>query len=416
MIFKLKKKFIVINMICVITILIAAFGAVLIFAFVRVENNSRMALQLSAERNNKMEDMNKPVLEIGVPPDRDKQPTNFTIFTVKLDKNNKIERLLGDNVEISDEVLNKIVTASLESEKDTGILWNMSLRFMINTGEGNREILFYDLSDDILNMIHLIKNCLCVGVASFLAFLLISIYLADWALKPVAKSWESQRRFIADASHELKTPLTVILANTEILSSHKEDTIEHQYKWIEYIKAEASHMSGLVNDLLFLAKSDVSRENVVLAEVNMSDIMWNCYLPFESIAFEQGKNLEADIAPNIMIQGDAGKLKQLIMILLDNACKYTEKGGSIKVTLSQKTEKSKVYLTVNNSGKPISQEHLNHLFERFYRAEESRAREKGGYGLGLSIAKTISQMHEGKITVTSTKEEGTTFTVSFHMT
>jgi len=115
-----------------------------------------------------------------------------------------------------------------------------------------------------------------------------------------------------------------------------------------------------------------------------------------------------------MMQGDAGKLKQLIMILLDNACKYTEKNGSIKVCLYQKMEKNKIYLTVNNSGKPIAGEHLNHLFERFYRAEESRAREKGGYGLGLSIAKTITEMHKGKISVKSNKEEGTTFYVTFH--
>jgi signal transduction histidine kinase len=282
---------------------------------------------------------------------------------------------------------------------------------MINSNE----IVFYDLTNDISTMFHLLKNCLLVGIGSLIAFFLISVYLANWALKPVAKSWESQRQFIADASHELKTPLTVILANADILSAHRNDTIENQYKWIDYIKAEASHMSGLVNDLLFLAKSDASRENAVLSEVNLSDIMWNCYLPFESLAFEQEKNLDADIEADILINGDSGKLKQLIMILLDNACKYTEKNGSIMVKLYRKPEKDKVYLSVNNSGEAISPENLNHLFERFYRVEESRAREKGGYGLGLSIAKTITEMHHGKISVISSKEEGTTFKVAFNI-
>lgn len=414
MISKLKKKFIFINMICVTVILITAFGAVLAASYVRIENDSRLALKTSADRSNRMDDKDKPILEIGAPPGNEKQPTNFTIFTVKLDEFNQIDTLLGDNVEVSDKVLQEIVTKSLESNKLTGVLWDYSLRYMINHNQEGNAIIFYDLSNDISSMFHLIKNCLFVGVASFLAFFLISVYLANWALRPVEKSWESQRQFIADASHELKTPLTVILANADILSAHKKDTIEHQYKWIEYIKAEASHMSGLVNDLLFLAKSDAARENIVLTEVNLSDIMWNCYLPFESLAFEQEKHLEADISSDIMMQGDAGKLKQLIMILLDNACKYTEKNKSIKVCLYQKIEKNKIYLTVNNSGDPIAGEHLNHLFERFYRAEESRAREKGGYGLGLSIAKTITQMHKGKISVTSNKEEGTTFRVVFY--
>lgn len=413
MIGKLKKKFIYINMICVTIILIAAFGGVLAASFLRADKDSLQALKISADRNNHMDIMEKPILEIGAPPSNEKQPNNFTVFTVKLNDELKIDKLIGDNVEVSDALLQEIITTSIESKKTTGYIWSCSLRFMMNQTKEGKEIIFYDLSNDISNLLHLIKNCLIVGIASFMAFLLISIYLANWALKPVEKSWESQKQFVADASHELKTPLTVILANADILSAHKKDTIEHQNKWLEYIKEEASHMNGLVNDLLFLAKSDATRESIVLSEVHLSDLMWNCYLPFESLAFEQEKHLEATIDSNIMIQGDAGKIKQLIMILLDNACKYTEKGASIKVSLSYISEKDKVYLTVNNSGEPIHKEHLNHVFERFYRAEESRAREKGGYGLGLSIAKTITQMHKGKITVTSTKEEGTTFCVSF---
>lgn len=413
MLSKLKKKFIFINMICVTVILIMAFGVVGLTTYARLEKDSRRALEDTVDRNNKMDVEIKFIHEIGGPPGNRKQPSDFTVFTVKLDADNNIDELIGDNIEVSDEVLNKIVTMCIERNNDKGVIWDTSLRlrYMINSNE----IVFYDLTNDISTMFHLLKNCLLVGIGSLIAFFLISVYLANWALKPVAKSWESQRQFIADASHELKTPLTVILANADILSAHRNDTIENQYKWIDYIKAEASHMSGLVNDLLFLAKSDASRENAVLSDVNLSDIMWNCYLPFESLAFEQEKSLDADIEADILINGDAGKLKQLIMILLDNACKYTEKNGSIMVKLYRKPEKDKVYLSVNNSGEAIPPENLNHLFERFYRVEESRAREKGGYGLGLSIAKTITEMHHGKISVTSSKEEGTTFKVAFNI-
>jgi signal transduction histidine kinase len=374
-----------------------------------------MTLESNVSRDDKINGIVTPVHEIGVRMGDVNQPFNFNVFKVKLDTDNNIVSLIGDNIEVSDEVLDKIVTTCLQRDKETGIIWDTSLRYTINYNHVDKEIIFYDLSNDISTMIHLVVNCLVVGIGSLIAFFLISLYLANWALKPVAKSWESQRQFIADASHELKTPLTVILANTDILSAHRNDTIEVQYKWVEYIKAEATHMSGLVNDLLFLAKSDASKENAIVSEVNLSDLMWNCYLPFESIAFEQGKSLDADIESSIMIQGDAGKLKQLIMILLDNACKYTEINGSIIVRLYKKLEKDKVYLSVNNTGVEIAPENLSHLFERFFCVEESRSREKGGYGLGLSIAKTITEIHHGKISVTSSKEEGTTFKVVFNI-
>lgn len=409
----LKKKFILINMLFVCVILIAAFCAIVLSTYYRIEENSRRALEQYFIKDEPLE---PPAKKIGAPREGayGRQPMNSVVFTVKLDENNKIKELIGQNIEISDDVLEKIVAECLEGGKQGGVLWDTSLRYLLKDNRADREIIFYDLTDDISMMLHLIKNCLIVGIISLFAFLMISIYLAKWALKPVEASWDQQKQFIADVSHELKTPLTVILANADILESHKEDTIKQQYKWLEYIKAEASYMSGLVNDLLFLAKADAKREKAVLSDVNLSDIMWNCYLPFESVAFEQEKQLEADIEPDILIKGDSGKLKQLIMILLDNACKYTEKNGKINVRLYTKPERDRAYIIVNNTSEPIEQENLEHLFERFYRTDESRAREKGGYGLGLAIAKTITDMHFGKISVSSNKEEGTTFKVTLN--
>lgn len=410
---KLKKKFVLINMLFVSVILIVAFCAILLSTYYRIEENSTRALEQHINKNALFE---PPVKKIGEPRENVNKmpPVNSVVFAVKLDENNEIKELIGQNIEISNDILKSIVASCLDKGNESGVLWDTSLRYLIKNVEADKEIIFYDLTDDLSTMLHLIKNCLIVGVISLFAFLIISIYLAKWALKPVEASWDQQKQFIADASHELKTPLTVILANADILEAHKEDTIKQQYKWIEYIKAEASHMSGLVNDLLFLAKADALREKVIFSEINLSDIMWNCYLPFESVAFEQEKQLDADIEPDVLIKGDFGKLKQLIMILLDNACKYTEKNGKISVRLYTKTDRDKVYITVNNTSKPIPQENIEHIFERFYRADESRAREKGGYGLGLAIAKTITDMHGGKISVTSSEEEGTTFKVTLN--
>jgi signal transduction histidine kinase len=408
MIKKLKTKFIVINMVLVSIVLIITFIIIGASTYQRLDRESYLSLEKSFPRQDML---NFPKKEIGMHPD-DKNPgMNHIIFHVNLNSDNTVANIIEDNIEISDQVLQEITSACIEKGTPIGTLSSSNLRYMMRQINGTTQIAFYDLSADRDIISNLILTFVVVGFLSLAAFFIISLYLAKWALKPVEKSWEQQRQFIADASHELKTPLTVILANTDILASHKSDTIQNQYKWLEYIKAEATRMSTLVNDLLFLAKSDATKNNLILSTINFSDIVWSCSLPFESVAYEQGKDLQTNIESDIFLEGDEGKLKQLLMILLDNACKYTDKKGTIKVNLKQKQEK--IYVEVMNSGEAISPEHLSKLFERFYRADEARDREHGGYGLGLSIAKNIVDMHYGKITVTSSAETGTIFTVIF---
>ena len=240
-------------------------------------------------------------------------------------------------------------------------------------------------------------------------FFFLSLFLSSLALRPTERAWQQQRQFVADASHELKTPLTVILANTGIVLSHKEDTVASQLKWLEYTHEEAVQMKGLVDDLLFLAKSDHTNHSIVRCQLSMSQLVLGCLLLFESVAFEAGITLESDIAPDLTLQGDEGQLRRLVMILLDNAVKYAGAEGTVRLELERHQER--VRLSVHNTGAPIPPEHLPHLFERFYRADAARDRSRGGYGLGLAIAKSIVDGHRGKISVTSTAESGTTFTV-----
>lgn len=409
MLTKLKKKFIIINMLLAALVLNVSFLVIGMTTSERLASESREALAASFVKA-------KPQMlpkrnEIGMPPRRPSQLLKSLVFNVKLTENGKSMTLIGDNVDIDNNDLFKIVKLSLKQGRMTGVLSNYRLRYLIRESDMGKELAFYDLTNDIHTMRNLIKNFMFVELGSLIAFFIISFYLAKWALKPLEISWKQQKQFVADASHELKTPITVIMANMDILEKHKSDTIEAQYKWLSYIKTEAEHMKKLVNDLLFLANSDAAREKLDFKKVNFSDLLWNCYLPFEPVAFEQEKLLDNTIEPDIYIKGDEGKLKQLIMILLDNACKYTDKNEKIDVVLKKKQDK--VYLCITNYGTPIAPEKLVHIFERFYRADESRTRETGGYGLGLSIAKTIVDMLNGKITVTSSEEAGTSFTVVF---
>ena len=259
----------------------------------------------------------------------------------------------------------------------------------------------------------LILTSLMVGVGALVLLFGICLFLADWALRPVERTWNQQKRFISDASHELKTPLTVILANIDILRRHGRDTIESQRKWLDSAGDEAVRMKNLVEDLLTLARLDEAGQTAPMPEltdVNLTDAVWASLLTYEPVAFEQGLLLDSSVEPDVYVRGDEQKLRQLTTILLDNACKYAGRRGSVRVTLSAGADRAQ--LAVRNSGDVIPPENLEHLFERFYRADAARSGSKSGYGLGLSIAQGIARLHRGAITATSSEQDGTCFMVT----
>ena len=244
-------------------------------------------------------------------------------------------------------------------------------------------------------------------------FFLISVFMARVAVKPVKESWDRQQEFVADASHELKTPLTVILANNNILLDPARGLAEEDRKWVESTQDEAAHMKTLVDQLLFLARSDSGDQKMLLSDLDLGDMVMDDVLQFEPVAFERGILIEPDLEPDIHIEGDSTMIRQLIHILLDNACKYASANGTIDVSL--KRERQGCTLAVHNPGPAIPADDLPHIFERFYRADKARTHKENtsGYGLGLAIAKSIAEDHNGTIQCTSTDENGTTFTVRF---
>ncbi len=408
MIQKLRRKFILINMTLVSLVLLIVFAALFMSNYQRLQSESRAALHRAIEQRM---DLPPPKPEIGrIPPER--KPFPFTpVFSVVLDKNNDIVHTTQENVSIADDVLAAAVEQALDAQSSEGILPDLDLRFLrVNMTDGTK-IAFADRRNEIHAMQSLFLLSLVAGAGGLFAFFFISLFLSGWALRPAENAWEQQRQFAADASHELKMPLTVILANIDILLAHRQDAIDRQLKWVENTRMEAVRMKKLVDELLFLAKSDVTRVSQVHAELNFSHTVWSCLLLLEPVAFEQGVAINPNIAPDITLKGNEDRLKQLVTILLDNACKYAGEKGAVTVTLVR--EQRKVALKINNTGVPIPAQALQHIFERFYRADKSRARQQGGYGLGLAIAKSIADSHQAKITVESTEARGTTFTVRF---
>ena len=420
MIRKLRTKFILTNMALVSLVLIVVFAVLMGSTSQRLAGQSLAAMRMSLEWG---DDRDPPRFEFS--PSSDMVPDKWAdrgggtfqqvmmipVVCVSLPEDNQVDVVYAqDSVSVSDQVLEEAVSQALDSGTHEGILTKLGLRYLVETSpEGETRIAFADRSWERENLRGLLLTSLLVGMGALLGFFLISLFLSKLATRPVEKAWEQQRQFVADASHELKTPLTVILANSGILLSHREDTVAGQAKWIEYIQEEARRMKGLVEDMLFLAKSDAARLPSARLPADMSELTEGCLLPFESVAFEAGVILESDIHPGLWVHGDEGQLRRLVYILLDNACKYAGSDGAVSVVLCRAADRLK--LTVRNTGPAIPPEHLEHLFERFYRSDSARTRDAGGYGLGLAIAKAIVQSHRGQISVASSDAEGTVFTV-----
>ena len=405
MIQKLRRKFILVNMALVFHVLLIVFAALGYATLRQAETQTKDALDRAVMMK---EDEPVPRPKIG-PMDHPEPFSMIPVFTITVDESGKVisENLM--RVEIADDVILTAVGNVLASGRQEGLLSSLNLRYLIRSYSGSARIAFADTTNEKTAAARWLFSSLLIGLGGLGAFFVISLYLSGWALKPVSAAWEQQRQFVADASHELKTPLTVILANVDILLRHKDETVVRQQKWVEYTKEEAERMKKLVDEMLFLAKSDAARAPSSFLPLNFSDVLWNSVLPFESVAFELHVILESHIAPDICLQGDEGQLRQLAAILLDNACKYAGEGGKIAISLEKWQDKAK--LAVHNTGSPIPPGQLPRIFERFYRADSSRARSQGGYGLGLAIAKTIVDGHKGKITAESSAAEGTTFTV-----
>ena len=314
---------------------------------------------------------------------------------------------------VDDDTLQSILESTFFSSDDQGFLSDAGLYYRkIMREDGSVCYAFADrmIVEDTAN---LNRSLAVVGIAIMLLVLALAWAFSRWALRPVQRAWDSQQQFIADASHEMKTPLTVIMANASIALKKPQATVAEQSQWIEGIQDEAQNMEHLVLDMLALAQPEnAAKQDAAAERVNMSEMAERASLQFEALAFERGVMLKDDIEPNVIVAGDPTKLQRLIGTLVDNACKYAEKDTSISVSL--KTAGHHCVLSVHNWGSPIDPEDIPHVFDRFYRSDKSRDRSNDdgehSFGLGLAIAQKIVQQHGGELSVASSAEDGTTFT------
>ena len=284
-----------------------------------------------------------------------------------------------------------IVTEALAQEEDTGLLADFHLRYLRKTGYTSTLIAFTDTTLESTTMRSMAAVCSLAGSAALLVLFLCSYLLAGVVTRPVDAAWAQQEQFLSDASHELKTPLTVILSSAELLN---QSALPEQAVYIDNIREESRRMKLLVEDMLTLSRAQRSAGSLPEQTADLSEAAMTAALRFEPVAFEAGKRLEYDIAPELPVRGDGGKLGQALAALLDNAVKYSAGGTDIRLTAEKQGRFAVV--AVADSGPDIPAEKLPHIFDRFYRADEART-DGDSFGLGLPIAKAIIDAHRGTL-------------------
>lgn len=383
MIRKLRMKFVCVIMGIVMLMLATILGVVIHFTGQNMEMQSINMMRAIATAPFQQGNLGKPPEEVRLP-----------FFTVQIGSRGELLGVSGGYFDLTDrEYIQNIVNAALASEEKTEELEEYQLRFLKEKTPMGYTIVFSDTTTESATLKNLYSICGLIFFVAMGVFLGISIFLSNWVIKPVATAWDQQRQFVADASHELKTPLSVIMANAELLE-HADTADEDRSKFSRNILSMTYQMRTLVENLLEMARVDNGTLNMQFAALDFSELVSDAVLSFQLLYEEKGQTLQSRIPEGLTLQGSQQHLYQVMDILLDNALKYSVPGGHTNAELKRMGHSC--LLTVANTGEPISMEDLTNIFKRFYRVDKARSR-NGSYGLGLSIAQSIVEAHKGKI-------------------
>ena len=380
----LRVKFVFINMLIVAVMLSAVFGFVYHSTKANLESESVSMMQSIAKNPLYLMDISEQIQGVRLP-----------YFVLQINSRGSLIAAGGGYYDLSDKsFLEELLRKALLSEKSVGVIDEYNLRFYRTAASSRVSIVFADITSEKSTLLSLLRALLFIGSGAFIVFFGISVLLSRWAIKPVETAWLQQRQFVADASHELKTPLTVIMTNAELLQSSGYDE-KSRKSFADSILVMSKQMRGLVEELLELARADSGQNLPPFEKFDYSAVVKNAVLPFEPVFFEKGIELSSEIQDGIFVNGDKEHLRQVLEIFLDNAQKYASVPGSAAVKL-ERCGKNRCRLSVLNTGEAISPEDLKNIFKRFYRVDKARSRD-GSFGLGLSIAESIVLRHRGKI-------------------
>ena len=392
MIHSLRKKMILVSAVSIILVIIIVYLAIFLFEVLQLNNIMDTLTDTIAENGGSFpvfdrdhSSLHRDSLQMGIITPETRYSTRF--FSIWTDKCGNVIREDVDWISsITSDQARDYAQKTIERGNERG--WVSDYRYKIVSDEKGYLIVFVNgsMNKEVMRQFMLIALPVLLG-SGFVILLLIALF-SKVAVRPVAESYEKQKQFITDANHELKTPLTLILSNLDIVESEL-----GKNEWLDDIRNEGKRMGVLVNQLVTLARMDEDHSNLEVSSFDLAAVVSDTVSEFQPLAEEKGKTLYFKESTPILYSGDEGLIRRLISILLDNAVKYCDTGGVINVTVSAK--RNPVF-TVENTYKKVDTVELNRLFDRFYRADKARSY-SGSFGIGLSIAKAIAKNHHGDI-------------------
>ncbi|WP_373231904.1 sensor histidine kinase [Cohnella sp.] len=417
---KLRNRFLIVNLVIISFMMLLSFASIYTITYQNVRRDIDMELHKVSDFSRKSDgNFGEQRQGGGHPPQESTGSTNpqqerSISFSLQTDEEWNIT-VTNSRFNMDSDFYELAINKASSNHSDNG-QFNLDgnrWAYLTQKNEAGYFITFLDVTAQQKIVTNLVYTFLVVGLVMLIVIYFTSRFFANRSIAPVKEAFNKQKQFIADASHELKTPLAVINTNADVLLSNSEDTIHNQSKWLHRIKSETDRMKTLTNDLLYLTEMDDSRARMIFTNFNVSEAVESVVLTMEAVIFEKSISLSYEIEPDLTVRGNSEQIKQVVMILLDNSIKYTSPKGSIAVALRKRH--NDILLSVTNSGEGIPPEHLERIFDRFYRVDQSRSRKHGGYGLGLAIAKSIVEQHKGKIYAKSVLNEATTFYVQLSM-
>lgn len=404
MIQKLRTKLIVASMLSLVLVLTIILGAASVLNYRDITTNADRVLSILQENDGEFPAM------MGKKPDKhDAQfspelPYESRYFTVFLKADGTTSAVnTGKIAAVDTETAISYAQDILASGNTSGFLDDY--RYMVYTAGVETHIIFLDYGREMSSFRRFLYTSAGVSLGGLLAVFLLLLFVSGKIVKPFAENYQKQKQFITDAGHELKTPLTIIDADAQVLEM---DVGENE--WLSDIQAQTKRLAQLTNSMLQLARME-EQPQVEKIAFPLSDVVQETAETFGTLAKTREKTLFIDIEPMLSLTGDEKAIRQLLSILLDNAVKYADEHG--KITVSLKKHKNHIQISVYNTAQAIDRESLPHLFDRFYRADASRNSRTGGYGLGLSIASSIVAAHKGKIWAETADGNSLRITASF---
>lgn len=407
MIKKLRMKFIALSMAALFILLTMILSGINIINYKTVVSEADDTLYLLARNKGDFPNMDNKIpapMPRGISPET---PYESRYFSVLLDKQNHIIQTdTGKIKSVDTDLAMDYASQVISSNKTQGFIENY--RFVsFSEDNGSTRITFLDCRLKIHSFRTFLLVSFAMALIGYLLFFFFILFFSGKIIRPVAESYEKQKRFITDAGHEIKTPLTIIRADIDVLEMDCEEN-----EWLQDIKKQTDRLTALTNDLVYLARMEEEDNTIPKFEFPFSDVVYEAASSFQALAQIQEKEFICHIQPMLTFTGNDKAIHQLVGILLDNALKYSPKNGRITLTV-EKHNRSLMLSVYNTTVNPVNKSELPLIFERFYRMDPSRDSKSGGYGIGLSVAKAIVSAHKGKILADTADEHSLQITVIF---